>query len=343
VRKRERSQENKSLKIKYVRLQAEVKWMREVELVRLERSVLSLQDALAHVLEAVAPLTPKPAAAALTPRASAPTALATPANLAMTAAASPRHRRGDERACSSRELEMSAVQLQPQARLRDEGACSSRELEMSAVQAQAQARLGAEGRGVGGRGSSGKKKEGQEESECDADGSVNAERGGGGERERESGGARANRASQPSAAEASASLNPSLLRRDAASELINAYYGSNTELARRLHAASAVAAVAAGTEAPMHVDDDRELLLLAREYSDDTALPYSASFMSPMRRGSSRGSPLRPAASSSMSPPSPERLWTSESRERERERERESLLALEVRPPSPRAFPTAVT
>ena len=55
MRRRERSQENMSLKIKYVRLQAEVKWMRDVELVRLERSVLSLQDALAHVLEAVAP------------------------------------------------------------------------------------------------------------------------------------------------------------------------------------------------------------------------------------------------------------------------------------------------
>jgi hypothetical protein len=332
VRKREKSQENMSLKIKYVRLQAEVKWMRDVELVRLERSVLSLQDALAHVLEAVAPLTPKPAAAALTPHVSA----ANPANLAMTAASSPRRRCGDERACSSRELEMSVVQPQPQARLRDERACSSRELEM---QAQAQAMLGAEGRGVGGRGSSGNKKEGQEESECDA-------REGERAHVRALGGARANRAAEASAAEASAaeasaSLKPSLhSRRDAASELINAYYGSNSELGRRLHPASAVAAVAAGTEAPMHVDDDRELLLLAREYSDDTALQYSASFMSPMRRGSSRGSPLRPAASS-MSPPSPERLWTSESRERERERE--SLSALEVRPPSPRAFPTAVT
>ena len=94
------------------------------------------------------------------------------------------------------------------------------------------------------------------------------------------------------------------------------------------------------------------LLKLAREYSDYKALPYSASSFTalpysanPMRRGSSRGSevagsPLRPAAYS-MSPPSPERLWTSGSRERERERE--SLSALEVRPPSPRAFPTAVT
>jgi len=242
----------------------------------------------------------------------------------------------DERACSGREPEMSVAQLQPQARLRDEGACtgrgrdSSRELEM---QAQAQARLGGEGRGVGGRGSSGQKKEGQEEREwdsLDANGSANANQAA----DAEALLAAEASAAEASAAEASASLKPSRPRRDAASELINAYYGSNSELGRRLHA---VSAVAAGTEAAMHGDDDRELLLLAREYSDDTALPYSGS---PMRRGSSRGSPLRPAASS-MSPPSPERLWTSESRERERERE--SLSALEGRPPSPRAFPTAVT
>jgi hypothetical protein len=45
-----------SLRTKYVQLQAELKWVRDVELIRLERTMLALQDAMDHVLEAVGPL-----------------------------------------------------------------------------------------------------------------------------------------------------------------------------------------------------------------------------------------------------------------------------------------------
>ena len=45
-----------SLRTKFVQLQAELKWVRDVELLRLERTMLAIQDAMDHVLEAVGPL-----------------------------------------------------------------------------------------------------------------------------------------------------------------------------------------------------------------------------------------------------------------------------------------------
>lgn len=53
---RERLSHDSSLKTKYVQLQAELKWVRDVELTRLERTILALQDAMDLILQAVGPL-----------------------------------------------------------------------------------------------------------------------------------------------------------------------------------------------------------------------------------------------------------------------------------------------
>ena len=63
---RVRRQHEGSMKMRIAQVESQMMWIRDVELVRLERTMLALQDALDHVLEAVAPLTTA-ASASLTP------------------------------------------------------------------------------------------------------------------------------------------------------------------------------------------------------------------------------------------------------------------------------------